>query len=83
MRVDWVERKLGDYGTADYLEKLEAMRERLPEIVQGREFRMAMSRYLPQEVFETTMGRQEFPPFLAGEVQDLLGQVREGLGVRG
>lgn len=82
-RVDWVARKLGDYGTADYLKKLEAMRERLPEIVQGQEFRTAMSRYLPQEVFETTMDRKEFPPFLAGEVQDLLGQVREGLGDAG
>ena len=83
VRVDWVERKLGDYGTADYLEKLEAMRERLPEIVQGQEFRMAMSRYLPQEVFESTLDRKEFPPFLAGEVRSLLEQVWKGLGGRG
>ena len=83
VRVDWVARKLGDYGTADYLEKLEAMRERLPEIVQGQEFRTAMSRYLPLEAQEGTLDRKEFPPFLANEVRDLLGQVREGLGARG
>ena len=83
VRVDWVARKLGDYGTADYLEKLEAMRERLPEIVQGQEFRSAMSRYLPLEVQEGTLDRKEFPPFLANEVRDLLGQVREGLDARG
>ena len=83
VRVDWVARKLGDYGTADYLEKLEAMRERLPEIVQGQEFRTAMSRHLPLEVQEGTLDRKEFPPFLANEVRDLLGQVRVGLDARG
>ena len=83
VRAGWVVRKRGNYGTADYLEKLEAMHERLPEIVQGQEFRTAMSRYLPQEVFASTLDRKEFPPFLAGEVRSLLEQVWKGLGGRG
>ena len=79
VRVDWVARKLRDYGVENYREGLDAMRERLPEIVQGEEFRETMFGYLPQEVREGTLDREEFPPFLAAEVRDLLRQVREGL----
>ena len=79
VRVDWVARKLRDYGVENYREGLDSMRERLPEIVQGEEFRKTMANYLSLEVQERTMGRKEFPPFLAAEVRDLLRQVREGL----
>lgn len=83
VRVDWVARKLGDYGTGNYLTELDAMRERLPEITRSEEFHEAMSGYLLPEVRKHTLKRQEFLQFLANEVQDLLGQVREGLGARG
>ncbi len=80
VRVDWVARKLGDYGTENYLAGLDAMRERLPEITRSEEFYEAMSAYLLPEVRKHTLKRQEFLPFLANEVRDLLGQVRAGLG---
>lgn len=79
VRVDWVERKLRDYGVGDYLAGLDAMRERLPELTRSEEFREVMSAYLPKETRRRTLEREEFLQFLAGEVQDLLGQVREGL----
>lgn len=79
VRVDWVERKLRDYGAGDYLAGLDAMRARLPEFTCSGEFRKAMSAYLLPEVRQRTLEREEFLKFLAGEVQDLLGQVRVGL----
>ena len=81
VRVDWVERKLRDYGAGDYLAGLDAMYGRLPEFTCSEEFRKAMSAYLPKEIRRNTLDREEFLQFLAGEVQDLLGHVREGLGV--
>ena len=83
VRVDWVARKLSDYGTGNYLAGLDAMRERLPKLTRSAEFRGVMSGYLLPEVRKHTLEREDFLQFLAGEVQDLLGQVREGLGAQG
>ena len=82
-RVDWIARKIGDYGTGNYLAGLDAMRERLPELTRSEEFREAMSAYLLPEARKHTLERQDFLQFLANEVRDLLGQVREGLGAQG
>ena len=79
VRVDWVQRKLRDYGAGDYLAGLDAMRARLPEFTCSEEFREVMSAHLPKETRRNTLEREEFLQFLAGEVQDLLGQVRVGL----
>ena len=79
VRVDWVQRKLRDYGAGDYLAGLDAMRARLPEFTRSEEFREAMSAYLLPETRRNTLEKEEFLQFLAGEVQELLGQVREGL----
>lgn len=79
VRVDWVERKLRDYGAGDYLAGLDAMHGRLPEFTCSEEFREVMSAYLPKETRRNTLEKEEFLQFLAGEVQDLLGQVRVGL----
>ena len=79
VRVDWVQRKLRDYGAGDYLAGLDAMRARLPEFTRSEEFREAMSAYQLSETRRNTLEKEEFLQFLAGEVQELLGQVREGL----
>lgn len=83
VRVDWVARKLSDYGTGNYLAGLDAVRECLPKLTRSGEFREAMSGYLLPEVRKHTLEREDFLQFLAGEVQDLLGQVRGRLGGRG
>ena len=83
VRVDWIARKIGDYGTGNYLAGLDAMRERLPELTRSEEFREAMSAYLLPEARKHALERQDFLQFLANEVRDLLGQVREGLGAQG
>ena len=79
VRVDWVQRKLRDYGAEDYLTRLDAMCARLPEFTCREEFHEVMSAYLPKETRRNTLEREEFLQFLAGEVQNLLGQVRVGL----
>src|SRR3546814_20161276 len=50
--VQWVTNKVGDYGQmqADYLQKLDAMASRLPDIVSGTVFNREMSRFLPPAV---------------------------------
>src|SRR3546814_11611197 len=72
--VQWVTNKVGDYGQmqADYLQKLDAMASRLPDIVSGTVFNREMSRFLPQDVQARTIQAKGFDVFLASEVADLL-----------
>ena len=62
------------------MDKLDRARERLPEIVQGRAFMNEMRRFLPMEVQERTLLKAKFLEFRAGEISDLLGEVRERVG---
>ncbi len=77
--VALVERKIEDYGEADYLDKLRAMIDRLGEIVRGTPFTQEMSRFIPQDVQDRTLHRNGFGTFLTNEVQGLLRVVEKAL----
>lgn len=77
--LDFVNKKIRDYRISNYLEKLELMLQRLPEIVHGETFKNEMTRFVPEDVQERTLGRDKFYDFLEAEVRGLLTEVRSGL----
>lgn len=79
LRVDWVKRKIHDYGITDYPQKLEHMLSRLPQIVAGEVFTREISRFIPVDMAERTLQRSTFSTFLAAEIQDLLKQVQSAV----
>lgn len=80
MRVDWVRRKIGDYGIEDYGDKLQRMREQVPDIVQGKPFHDELLRFIPQSVVDRTLGRSEFLAMLARETEQMLTELQRQLG---
>ncbi len=71
-----VKRKIEDYRIDDYLDKLNAMLERLPEIIHGESFKNEMLRFIPEDVQQRTLDKDKFYDFLVAEVGGLLRQVR-------
>lgn len=80
VRSDLVRNKIRDYQIEDYEAKLEAMINRLPEIIKGRQFRNEMNRFLPADVVERTLAKQKFSDFLQNRVTELLTEVQSELG---
>lgn len=75
----WIRRKIRDYGISDYLERLDSMKLRIPEIVHGEPFRQEMMRFIPADVQERTLRKDKFFHFLATELQDLLNGLQQRL----
>lgn len=68
----WVRQKIEDYAIADYPARLDAMWNRLPEIIHGAAFRDELIRFIPIDVQERTLSRAKFYDALAAEIRDLL-----------
>jgi len=77
--LDLIDRKIEDYRIADYLDKLNAMLQRLPEIIYGESFKNEMLRFIPEDVQQRTLAKDKFYDFLVAEVGGLLQEVRTGL----
>jgi len=77
-----VRRKIRDYGIGDYQDRLEAMWQKLPVIIHGEPFKNEMSRFLPMEVQERTLGKGKFYDFLVLEVRALLREAERGVEVK-
>jgi hypothetical protein len=72
LRLEWVSRKIDDYGIEDYLLRLETPYHKLPEIIHGEAFRKEMERFLPREVQERTLKKNKFYDFLNSEIKSLI-----------
>jgi len=77
VRPDLVLNKVRDYQIEEYEAKLNAMIERLPEIIRGKLFRDEMNRFLPADVIERTLAKGKFSDFLQSRVISLLTDVRD------
>ena len=75
INVEFIKAKLLDYKVSNYSEKLEKMRLRLPGIVHGKDFKEQISRFIPLEVQERTLGEKKFYTFLTNETDLLLQQL--------
>lgn len=79
MRVDWVGHKIQDYRIAGYEEKLQSMRDRVPDIVHGPALHSELSRFIPQAVADRTLNRADFLTVLARDTVTLLTDLQRKL----
>lgn len=68
-----------DYRLDSYLDRLDNMIPRLPEIVAGKNFQDEMARFLPADVHERTLGQDKFQSYLTTTLTDLLTTVQTEL----
>ena len=67
-----VNKKLADYQVDHYVDKLDTMQTRLPEVIQGNAFMNEMRRFLPAKVQERTLDKDKFLVFLSNEISEML-----------
>ena len=67
-----VNKKLADYQVDHYLDKLDSMRTRLPEVIQGNAFMNEMRRFLTMDVQERTLDKDKFLVYLTNEISEML-----------
>ena len=79
MREDWVRNKIRDYRIEDYGDKLQRMREQVPDIVHGKPFREELSRFIPQAVVDRTLDRSDFLTVLSRETEIMLADLQRKL----
>ncbi|MGX1201142.1 nucleotidyl transferase AbiEii/AbiGii toxin family protein [Marinobacter sp. MBR-105] len=77
--ADLVEHKMVDYRLDDYLDKLDNMIPRLPDIVAGKQFQDEMQRFLPADVYQRTLAQDKFQSYLINTVTELLTDVQKKL----
>ncbi len=68
--------KLADYSVQEYADKTGGMIERLPRIIHGADFRDQMSRFIPLDVQERTLLKDNFLIALQDTVIRLLTQAK-------
>ena len=78
IEMSLVKNKIADYQIDRYVDKLDSMRMRLPEVIKGDSFQNEMRRFLPIEVQERTLDKDKFLVFLTNEVSEMLQQVKAG-----
>lgn len=74
---NYIKAKIQDYHITDYLENLDKMIERLDDIIKGPAFFNEMSRFLPMDVQERTLKKENFKQFLILEIQGLLLETKQ------
>lgn len=79
IKIELIKRKINDYLIDDYPGKLDAMSQKLAEIIHGDRFKNEMLRFIPQDVQERTLAKDKFYQFLETEVRGLLQDVKLGL----
>jgi predicted nucleotidyltransferase component of viral defense system len=67
MNPELVRKKLADYRSTQYPAHALALIERLPRIIEGKEFKDQMSRFIPSDVQERTLLKDKFLTLLVNE----------------
>ncbi|MBS0358527.1 MAG: nucleotidyl transferase AbiEii/AbiGii toxin family protein [Proteobacteria bacterium] len=68
--------KIADYKITDYTEKLNIMLKRLSEIIHGKNFHEELSRFIPVDVQERTLLKNNFLDLLTNEISSMLSEVK-------
>ena len=74
-----VEQKIIDYHLLEYVDSLNNLIERLPDIVNSTQFHIEMRKLLPSDVFDRTLRKDKFCEHLLLSVQKLFEQIRYSL----
>ena len=59
----------------DYLDMVEHLLERLPSLVDDKQFKDEMMRFLPADAFDRTVGQSKFQQYLLNVLSDMFDQV--------
>ncbi len=68
--------KINDYSVKNYIEKLEDFSNRLEVIIQSKAFVDEISRFIPYDILERTLQKENFKIYLINEINELLGNVK-------
>jgi len=79
IKFELIQKKIVDYKVENYSKKVENMIIRLPEIINGKDFKEQMSRFLPMDVQERTLLKEKFRLFLKNELEDVLENIKQYL----
>lgn len=77
--MNLVEQKIIDYQLSEYVDSLDKMIKRFPDIVNNPEFHMEMQKLLPSDVFDRTLSKDKFCEHLRSSVQQLFEHVWRSL----
>lgn len=81
LNSEWVARKIEDYSVEQYMAKLAAMIDRLPDIINSNQFQAEMKRFIPAPVIDRTLAKPKFVSFLIKEVTGLLQSLKQELDI--
>ena len=79
IKTEWIDAKIRDYRIENYVNKLDKMQSRLPDIITRKDFKEEMKRFIPMDVQERTLLKDKFYDFLTHEIRGLLSEVRRQL----
>lgn len=77
--IELVRRKIQDYRIPNYRELLKLRLENIDQIISDGRFEAEMRRFLPQTVFDRTLGRAEFTGYLSNRLKTLLSSLQQEL----
>jgi hypothetical protein len=73
--IELIHHKTKDYHVKNYLDCLNAMIQKLPELIHGHEFRTQMLRFIPLSAQESTLKKPKFYDYLEIELTAMLKDV--------
>ncbi|WP_027710973.1 nucleotidyl transferase AbiEii/AbiGii toxin family protein [Dickeya chrysanthemi] len=79
LKPELIRMKLADYNIPDYQQLLESRIASLDEIVASAEFHNEMKRFLPNNVYDRTLGQSKFKSFMLSALKKLLTELHTQL----
>ncbi|GAA4649894.1 nucleotidyl transferase AbiEii/AbiGii toxin family protein [Kistimonas scapharcae] len=71
VNAELVKKKIVDYKLDDFDERLVLLIQNIPAMVTDGALKKEMRRFLPNDVYERTLGKEKFESFLVGSLQTL------------
>lgn len=82
INAEYILAKIRDYKETEYAENLQKMIKRLDEIIRGKDFQDEMLRFIPADVRQRTLQKDNFIDFLIAEDKALLLQVAKIINLK-
>ena len=79
LRSDLVERKIANYAISDFDSALRTALSRIPDIVETDKFREELKRFLPNEIADATLARDDYSGYLSSTTVELFGKLQREL----
>lgn len=77
-----IEKKVSDYKIEGFTELLDTRIASIESIVNGRDFDQEMKRFLSQEAYDRTLGKDKFREFLISNLVGLLSSAKKELSMQ-